>query len=347
MIMLTDKQYSQIRDELDSSKKPLIFFHDDPDGLCSYLLLYKYMGEGKGIIVKTNPNIDHRFLPKAQEYEPDKIFIVDIAMVEQEFIDECKAPVVWIDHHGPYERDNVRYFNPRVNEKGSAPPASYLCYKATGDNIWLAMAGCIGDMYMPEFADEFREHYPGYLPDGIEAREAQFNSKIGEVSKVLSFILKGTSAEAMKSIKLLMKIKSPVELLERKSEEAGKLMDKYNKVRREYDVLLNEALSLANDDNILLFIYPESRMSFTGDLANELVYRFPDKIIIIGRDKCGEMKLSLRSDAYNLPELIEKSVSGLSGRGGGHEHAAGAVVSSQDFQTFLGNLRGFVADCAR
>ena len=85
--MLNQKQIKQIREELETCKRPLFFFHDDADGLCSFLLLYRFIKEGKGIIIKTTPRVDEKFLRKVEEYGPDKIFIVDIAIVDQYFLD--------------------------------------------------------------------------------------------------------------------------------------------------------------------------------------------------------------------------------------------------------------------
>ncbi|MEM4268100.1 MAG: DHH family phosphoesterase [Candidatus Woesearchaeota archaeon] len=338
--MLTQNQYKEIREEVETCKKPLFFFHDDPDGLCSFLLLYRCIKEGHGIIVKTHPNVDSEFLKKVEEYSPDKIFILDIALVEQEFIDAVKVPIIWIDHHGPYTRDNVKYFNPRKIEKISSQPASYICYKAVDEDIWISMAGCIGDMYWPEFAEEFRAIYPDLLPNEINnARDAYFKAGIGNLSRILSFVLKGTSSEAMKFVKILTRVKSPYEILKQETSQGKLVFQKYLKVNNEYQELLNQASKKSNDRSILLYIYPQNRMSFTGDLANELAYMFPDKVIIIGREKSGEVKLSLRSERYNLPDVIENALYGLQGYGGGHEHAAGAVVKTEDFDSFVNRLK--------
>jgi len=68
-----------------------------------------------GVIVKTTPNIDKKFIRKVEEYSPDKIFILDIALVEQDFIDSMKTKIIWIDHHTPIKRyGNVKYYNPRI-----------------------------------------------------------------------------------------------------------------------------------------------------------------------------------------------------------------------------------------
>ena len=111
--MLKEKHIKKLRKELECTR-PLYFFHDDPDGLCSFLLLYRHIKEGKGVIIKSSPRIDEKYLRKVEEYQPDKVFILDLAVVEQEFIDKVKVPIIWIDHHEPLERTKVKYFNPRV-----------------------------------------------------------------------------------------------------------------------------------------------------------------------------------------------------------------------------------------
>ncbi|MBI3027081.1 hypothetical protein HYY70_03120, partial [Candidatus Woesearchaeota archaeon] len=61
---LSHNQILQIREHLDNCKKPLFFFDDDQDGLCSFLQLYRYKKEGKGIIVKTTPKLGTVFIKK-------------------------------------------------------------------------------------------------------------------------------------------------------------------------------------------------------------------------------------------------------------------------------------------
>ena len=52
--MNMDKWYKEIRDLVQSSENPLFFFDDDEDGLCSFLLLWKHIKKGKGIINSFN-----------------------------------------------------------------------------------------------------------------------------------------------------------------------------------------------------------------------------------------------------------------------------------------------------
>ena len=148
--MLKDKEAAEIREELKNCRQPLFFYHDDPDGLTSFIMLYRHHGEGKGFVVKAHPNINRKFAGYVRSYGADKVFVLDIAMVEQEFIDEAGVPVVWIDHHMPVERENVKYFNPRISS-GINMPTPALCYQVTRQDLWLAAVGCIGDWVIPPF----------------------------------------------------------------------------------------------------------------------------------------------------------------------------------------------------
>jgi oligoribonuclease NrnB/cAMP/cGMP phosphodiesterase (DHH superfamily) len=83
-------------------------------------------------------------------------------------------------------------------------------------------------------------------------------------------------------------------------------------------------------------------MAFSSDLANELAYLYPDKIIVVGRIKDGEIKVSFRSSDVILPPIIEKALAGCEGFGGGHEHASGGNIKADDFDQFMHNFRGLL-----
>jgi single-stranded DNA-specific DHH superfamily exonuclease len=335
---LTQKEYEKIKDELDYCNRPLIFFHDDPDGVCSFLQIYRYKMEGKGIIIKTTPNIDCKFLKAVKEYAPDKIFIVDIAQVEQDFIDSVKIPIIWIDHHGPYERQNINYFNPRKHDPLDNPPVSYLMSKVVNEpeTEWIAMVGMVGDWYLPPDYKEFSKKYPILLPEGIDKPEdAMFNTEIGTLTKIFSFILKGTTNDAMKHVKVLTRIDRPEEILKQETSQGKFIYKRYESIKDKYDLLLKQAKKKATKGKVIVFEYTDKDMSFTAEISNELLYLHPDKVILIAREKSGEMKCSFRSSRLVLPPIINKCLEGFSGRGGGHEHASGAVMKKEDFEVFL------------
>jgi len=339
---LTQKQINQIKEELDNCKNPLFFFHDDPDGLSSFLLLYRYKGEGRGVVVKrATPQIDEHFVRKVEEYAPDKIFILDIAVVDQGFVDAVKLPIIWIDHHEPLELDNVKIFNPRLNNKEDATPVTYLCYQVVKQDMWIAAVGCIGDWFLPDFLADFKKKYPDLVKiDSNNPGDFMFNTKLGELTRIFSFVLKGKTSDAKKCYKVLTRIDDPYEILEQKTSQGKFIYEKFSKINKFYTELIEEAKK-SKKDNLMVFIYSDNKMSFSGDIANELLYRYPSKVIIVGREKQGEIKMSLR---YNKPllDILKKALVGVDGYGGGHECACGANVKKHDFKRFVENIRNQV-----
>ena len=338
--MLSEKDIKKIKEELDNCKNPLFFFHDDPDGLASFLLFYRYIREGHGVVFKAKPGLGVSFLKKVEEYMPDKIFILDIPIVNQEFLDGAKVPVIWVDHHGPYDRNKVKYFNPRVKDKKDNVPVTRICYEVVKQDLWIAAVGCIGDWYIPDFFDDFKKKYNGMVDiKSEEPGKIYFETKLGRLVRIFSYILKGKMNDANKCFKIMTRIDDPNEILEQSSSQGKFIYKKFETINKEYEELLNEAIKDVSDDKLLIYIYPSNKMSFTGDLSNELIYRYPDKIIIVGREKNGEVKMSLRSSKVELRSVVEKALIGMEGYGGGHEYACGAVVKKVDFDKFVEGVR--------
>lgn len=340
--MLDNKDIKQIKDELDNCKNPLFFFHDDPDGLCSFLLLYRYIKEGHGIVFKAKPGLGIKFIRKVEEYMPDKIFVLDIPIVDQEFIDKARLPIIWIDHHGPYDRSNVKYFNPRIKDKNDGTPVTKICYEVVKQDKWIATVGCIGDWYIPDFFEEFKKEYNLVEKDEKDTKDPgkiYFETKLGRLVRIFSYILKGKTSDVNKCFKILTRTEHPNEILEQTTAQGRFIYKRFEKINKEYEELVNESTKHVTKDRLLIYIYKENKMSFSGDLSNELIYRYPDKIIIIGREKSGEIRLSLRSMKKLLPPIIEKALIGIEGYGGGHEYACGANVKKEDFKRFIENIR--------
>ncbi|HLC96270.1 MAG TPA: DHH family phosphoesterase [Candidatus Nanoarchaeia archaeon] len=337
---LTDDEVKTIKEELDNCQNPLYFFHDDPDGMCSFLLFYRYKKEGNGIVVKrTTPTVDEKFLPKVAEYSPDKIFILDLAVVDQEFIDKVKVPVVWIDHHQPIPLHGLKIFNPRIKAPHDNTPATYLCYQVVKQDLWIAAVGCTGDWYYPDFMPVFKEQYPDLVKIGSKDPGAILhNSKLGTLTRIFAFILKGDTQDIKKCYKILTRIQSPSEILDQTTPQGTFLYRKFLRVNKEYAELIKEAEKHVKKDPLLCYIYPSSKTSFSGDLANELMYKFPDKLIIVGRQKNDAVKMSLR---YGKPllSILQEALKDVEGYGGGHEYACGASVKKEHFEQFLKNIR--------
>ena len=342
--MLTKKEVNKLRQALKSCKRPIFFFDDDPDGLASFLLLYKYIREGQGHPVKAQPRITkNTFARKVEEYEADCVFVLDIAMVDQDFVDAVKVPVYWIDHHEIQDISGVEYFN--ALKSGENIPTSALCWQVVQDenisDLWIAVTGCVGDWYVPAFAEILEQAYPGLMPDTADTpQRALYESEIGKLVKVFSFIMKGTTSNVKDLIKIMTRIKNPYEILGQKTSQGKFLYKHYKKINDLYEELLKEALQTKPKGKIVEFVYTDAKISLTKDMANEMLYKFKDKVIILAREKSGYMKCSLRAPKkINLLNKMKKAMQGIDGYFGGHKQACGANINQLDFKKFVKQLR--------
>jgi len=332
--MITKKEIRQIKEELVECRNPLFFFHDDPDGLCSFLLLRRFKGEGDWRVIKTTPHITEEFSRFVSE-EHDKVFILDIALVDQEFVDKIKKPVVWIDHHMPQKISKAKYFNPRIKNPDEYISVSAICYEVAGQDVWIAALGAIADYSMPSFFNDFAEKYPELVGKAKDIEKILYETKLGELIKIFAFSLKGKSNDIKKAVNIIRKIKEPEELLSPKNPDAKWVVKRYGGINEEYQELLSEAMKQKYGD-ILIFLYQEKKYSFTGDVINELTHRIPGKkIYITGREKSGYMRISMRSRKINLLPILNKALEQVEGFGGGHPQACGASIKKKDFERFL------------
>ena len=71
--MLSKEKLQEIKKLLESSQNPLFLFDNDQDGLCSFLILQRFIGRGKGFPVKQAP-MTKDYFRKINELNPDYIF---------------------------------------------------------------------------------------------------------------------------------------------------------------------------------------------------------------------------------------------------------------------------------
>jgi len=161
--MIPRERLQVMKKRIEQAKNPLFLFDDDADGVSSFLLCYDFVKRGYGVVVNTTPHLTMEHLHYVERYKPDLVVILDLAEVDQEFIDACSCEVLWLDHHQPLERQNVVYENPMLHEPKDNRPVTYWCYQMLGGKIWVAALGSVGDWYMHTFLHEFRKEFPDLL----------------------------------------------------------------------------------------------------------------------------------------------------------------------------------------
>lgn len=342
--MLTEKQVKEIKEHLERAQNPIFFYDNDPDGFCSFLLLQRYIERGRGVAIRSFPELDANYFRKVEELNADYIFILDKPMVSPGFLKEIEnvnIPVVWVDHHDVGDSqiipEFVNYYNPFLKDKQSEP-VTYLCYQITKkkEDLWLAVIGCIFDHFFPDFYSEFKKTFPDLSIDSSDPFEIFYKSQIGRIARIFSFALKDSVTNVVNMQRFLTKVKTPYDVLEEGSKNYT-MHSRFEQINKKYSRLIEKAVAIEKNFGKILFFQYGGDLSISSDLANELSYRFPKKIIVVVYIAGAKANISMRGK--NVRNLILKAIEGLNGAtGGGHEDAVGAQVKIEDLEIFRERL---------
>lgn len=341
--MLSSDQLADLRATLERSQNPVFLYDNDADGLCSYVLLRRFLGRGKGIAVRTHPDIDIGYATKAMSLGADLIVVLDCPFLGDAFVSEIAAaglPLVWIDHHvvdSPhYTHSSVQVFNPALakGDTWSDEPVTYWCYEATRqtDSLWIAMMGCIADHFLPPFASDFAKRYPDLWRTGIRRPfDAYYESDIGNLAQAIGFGLKDSVSHVVYLQNFLIACPHP-SALGAELTSGSSFARKYADIKKRYDALLIDALH--QPPGSFIFYQYGGTLSMSADLANALSHRYPGKYIIVAYVLGGVCTMSLRGDRVKgmLEELLPLFPHS---RGGGHHDAVGARIDSGDLDRFV------------
>lgn len=340
--MLTEKQIKEIREHLENAKNPIFLFDNDPDGLCSFLLLQRFIGRGRGVAVKSLPGLNKSYFKRVEELKADYIFVLDKPIIDDDFIElveKSSIPLVVIDHHN-VEKPKVKenYYN-TFYESGLSEPVSYLCYHITSrkkEDAWIAAIGCITDAFLPDFIEDIKKDCPELLDYPYKtAFDILYNTKFGEISQIISFGLRDTTTNVVNMMRFLMKASSIHDILE-ENQKTKSFLNRFKEIDEKYKRILKKAEECIEDD--LLWYTYAGDMSINQYVANELVYKYPEKLVVVIYTKGDIANLSLRWKGDIRTATVE-AVKGIEGAsGGGHEHATGARVSKDKIEEFKKRL---------
>ena len=345
-MVLPPEQVSEIRAALEKSQSPLFIYDDDPDGLCSFLLLYRLVQRGRGMMLKTSSKLGEEWVDRVSKYGADCVFVLDVPEISQDFLDKVKLPVYWIDHHTPLQLTGVHYYNPRIADAHAYIPTTRLAYEVVKGtlvaerDLWIAAVGSVADWHVPDFGPAFALRYPDlFSADISHPEDALYDTLTGKLARIFSFLLKGKTNDALACVKILTRIEDPYEILKGTTSRGRFVLKRFEGINKQYETLLQEALSQASRKRFFVFYYTEATWSFTSELSTELSHRYPKKVILICREKNEEYKCSLRSREKPIEPALKKAIQGLQATGGGHEYACGAVIKVADFELFLARLK--------
>ncbi len=340
--MLTSQQLEEIRNQLERSQNPLFFYDNDADGLCSFLILRRALDRGRGVAIKSFPDLKAQYNHKVKELNPDLIVILDKAELSKEFAnhaEELGIPILWIDHHESKTPQETIQKTSYFNSIPTAEPISYIAQKIFNrpQDIWLSIIGCIGDVYMPNFADKFSEENPDLLPSTTDAFTALQGTTIGKLARMLNFGLMDTTTHVVQLTKYLFKATGPYDLLEENS-STKQFHKRTNQLTQFFNTQIEKAESHFNKNSPILFFTYSGNTSMSSEIANHLSFLHQDKTIIVAFLRPEKANISIRgkSALKITKELIENIPDAT---GGGHIEATGAMVPIHNFPKFKENIK--------
>lgn len=341
--MLNEKQLGEIREHLERAQNPLFYYDNDADGLCSFLLFRRFLGRGKGVAIRSYPDLNKEYARRAKELGADYVFVLDKPLVSREFIDEVVGmglPLVWIDHHDMEETNDIKkeglfVYNSAKSVKkgqGGSEPVSYLAYSVTKkkEDMWIALMGCISDHYFPDFAKDFAKEYPELWGKNVKKPfDVYFETEIGEIALALNFGLMNSTTKIVELQKYLSNCKNPKEVLAEVKENLG-FREKYAEIKKKYNGFVKKAEE--NVSGKLIFFEYAGDLSISSEIANALYHKYNNRYVIVAYKKGNVANISARGK--NVRGMLENVLKKVEGKGGGHEDAVGARIKLDDLQKF-------------
>jgi oligoribonuclease NrnB/cAMP/cGMP phosphodiesterase (DHH superfamily) len=322
--MLTEKQVEEIREHLEKAQNPIFFFDNDPDGFCSFLILQKFIGRGKGVSIRTFPEMGNSLIRKISEFNSDYIFILDKPVISKDFfseIEKLNLPVVMIDHHNiEIEKlpEWIYFYNPLFNKSKFNEPTTALCYQVTRrkEDLWLNIIGCITDKFVPENYSEFQKIYPELSIKSTDAFEILYKSEIGKICRMISFGLKDKTTNVVNMMKSFLDAKSPHNILEENSQNKS-FHQKFEFLDKKYKKFIERGIEVGKKSGKILFFEYGGDTSMSGEISNELSFLFKNKVVVVIYSSGSKANISVRGK--NIREGLLRAISNLEGAtGGGH-----------------------------
>lgn len=339
--MLSQESLDDIRTRLEGASCPVFLFDNDADGLCSYVIARRALGKGKGIPVRSYPELDVGYCEQALILGADMVVVLDKPFISEasiRLLQERSIPLLILDHHvveKTYSPEIGSYpleYNPALLEgsERSTEPVSYLMYCALGrkEDLWLMIAGCIADHYLPVEWEVFSVHYPALGGKVQSPFHAYYLTPLGTLAQSLNFGLKDSLAHVKALVTFLSECSGPEQVL---GDEAPlSFRDKMHTLSEALERFIGEAQVHGS----LVVVQYSGATSMSADIANKLSFLYPGNYILVAYCKGSVTNLSLRGKGVKkIFDALVPTFPGL--LGGGHEDAVGGRMVSASVEGFI------------
>jgi len=115
------------------------------------------------------------------------------------------------------------------------------------------------------------------------------------------------------------------------------MIKRYEHINKKFQELFEKANETAEKSDKLVFFKYSSETKLSAEIANKLIYKWPNKIIAVAYVHEERANISFRGRRVRM--LVEKALEKVEGRGGGHEMASAASIKTEDLEKFISEIR--------
>lgn len=337
-------------DFLDSIKKTdeiVVIFNNDGDGICSCTLLNKFLektGRKKPYIIAQPMPMDKNIIQRIQTTVPDKIIFLDIAADQQQTVLKKLGgicDIMIVDHHQVLKDmngKNITHYNPRIDQHDTYKSTSYCVYKICSkivdmtDDLWIAGIGMVSDYNLEDSKDLVR-----LLKEKYSLEEPLYETKLGRIADMIS----ATRATNALSCEQMVDVfeGATFEQFE-KTKNSEKMIESYETIQREMASLMEDASGHAEKLGKIIFYNTKSKYNLGSALSTKISENFRKNLVVIYERSGNRVKVSARNQAKNINagRVLQRAAKIVGGSGGGHEAAAGATISADNWDRFKETL---------
>jgi single-stranded-DNA-specific exonuclease len=318
-------------------KRPLILGHFDADGLAAAAILQRSLSAaefepGLRIVGKGENPWSAQMRAELGALRPEGLIVTDLGVREGAILPG--TPTVLIDHHVPTGTPGdalVISGHHQVPEPTSALLA-YWCAQGLGgaeDLLWLAAIGLIGDMAEDK----------GF-PEMADAQGRYGKTALRNAVSLINAPRRAAKADASPALALLLKCKSPKELLSGAHAETAELHAAKEEVRIALDAAKRIGPKVRGDVALIAFSSP---CQIHPLVAQQWRSRLGDKIVIAANTgyRAGWVHFAARTASGRdlIDFLAERRPPGADAHyGSGHRQATGGALRHPDWNHFVTGL---------
>lgn len=339
----------------DITEKDVIItiFHNDTDGICSCVLINKFLkeriGKSSDFIISQPMPLTKTLIQRIKLSIPTKIIILDLAVDQEKNF--CKkiegiSETLVIDHHqitNIINSKRIIYYNPLL-ERDVYQSASYLTYKLCSKIIsmkkylWISLIGIIGDYNVNDSLDlieEGRKIYSHLFSEG-DIKKNFINSIFSKASDIIT-AMRASHISSERIVKIIENMNDIMEI-----EQNREMIEYYEKVQREIAGILTSIKSSIEENESIIFYEIKSKYNLRSVISTKLSEIYPNKLIFVWEMSKNKIKFSVRNQAGSIDVnylLKEASKDFKTAITGGHKLAAGGWISKEEFELFKEKIK--------